>query len=324
MRCLFATTFALLLMALPVHAQPPEFPAAFKTREIATNGTMLHVRTGGQGPAVVLLHGYGETGDMWVPMAVDLARDHTVIVPDLRGPGLSARPPGGYDKKTQGADIAGVLDALKIERADLVTHDIGNMVGYAFAVQNPQRVTRFVLIDAQSQALGRGRKSSRTRSSGTSASVGPTWSGWSRGGSGSISTASGTSSRPIQRGSQKPRGPTMPSFTPSRAPCTPASPSSRRSTRTPSTTRPTGRQGQAVHAGAGDRRREVVRTDDGYGHAFRRERRDRGCGPRLRPLDHGGKSAGHACDDPRFPRVEAMSLGQVAALTRRRLRSPRW
>nr|WP_246800743.1 alpha/beta hydrolase [Mesorhizobium amorphae] len=141
-------------MALPVHAQPPEFPAAFKTREIATNGTMLHVRTGGQGPAVVLLHGYGETGDMWVPMAEDLARDHTVIVPDLRGLGLSARPPGGYDKKTQGADIAGVLDALKIERADLVAHDIGNMVGYAFAVQNPQRVTRLVLIDAPVPGIG--------------------------------------------------------------------------------------------------------------------------------------------------------------------------
>jgi pimeloyl-ACP methyl ester carboxylesterase len=151
---LFAATVALLLMALPVHAQPPEFPASFKTREIATNGTTLHVRTGGQGPAVVLLHGYGETGDMWAPMAADLARDHTVIVPDLRGLGLSAKPPGGYDKKSQGADIAGVLDALKIDRADLVAHDIGNMVGYAFAMQNPRRVTRFVLIDAPVPGIG--------------------------------------------------------------------------------------------------------------------------------------------------------------------------
>lgn len=154
MRSLFATTFALLLLALPAHAQPQAFPAAFKTREIATNGTTLHVRIGGQGPAVVLLHGYGETGDMWSPMAADLARDHTVVVPDLRGLGLSARPPGGYDKKTQGADIAGLLDALKIERTDLVAHDIGNMVGYAFAVQNPQRVARFVLIDAPIPGIG--------------------------------------------------------------------------------------------------------------------------------------------------------------------------
>ena len=57
---------------------------------------------------------------------------HTVIIPDLRGMGLSAPPAGGgYDKKTQGHDIAGVLDALKITQTDLVTHDIGNMVGYA-------------------------------------------------------------------------------------------------------------------------------------------------------------------------------------------------
>ena len=61
------------------------------------------MRVGGSGPAVVLLHGYGETGDMWAPMAVDLVRDHTVVVPDLRGMGLSAKPAGGFDKKTQAA-----------------------------------------------------------------------------------------------------------------------------------------------------------------------------------------------------------------------------
>jgi pimeloyl-ACP methyl ester carboxylesterase len=135
-------------------AQDLIFPANFRTQEIATNGTTLHTRIGGQGPAVVLLHGYGETGDMWVPLAVDLARDHTVIVPDLRGMGLSARPASGYDKKTQGADIAGLLDALKIDRAALVTHDIGNMVGYAFAAQYRDRVTRFVIIDAPLPGVG--------------------------------------------------------------------------------------------------------------------------------------------------------------------------
>lgn len=131
-----------------------EFPADFRTRDIATNGTTIHVRSGGAGPAVILLHGYGETGDMWVPMAADLARDHTVVVPDLRGMGLSSKPPGGFDKKTQAADVAGVLDELKIDRADLVTHDIGNMVGYAFAAQYPKRVTRFVLIDAPVPGVG--------------------------------------------------------------------------------------------------------------------------------------------------------------------------
>jgi pimeloyl-ACP methyl ester carboxylesterase len=65
-----------------------EFPPEFRTKDIATNGTTIHVRVGGSGPAVVLLHGYGETGDMWAPLAVDLARDHTVVVSDLRGWGF--------------------------------------------------------------------------------------------------------------------------------------------------------------------------------------------------------------------------------------------
>ena len=68
--------------------------------------------------------------------------------------GLTSRPEGGYDKKTQGHDIAGMLDALQIDRADLVTHDIGKMVGYAFAVQYPERVTRFVIMDAPLPGIG--------------------------------------------------------------------------------------------------------------------------------------------------------------------------
>jgi pimeloyl-ACP methyl ester carboxylesterase len=131
-----------------------DFPPEFRTKSITTNGAAIYVRTGGAGPAVVLLHGYGETGDMWAPMAVDLARDHTVVVPDLRGMGLSSKPAGGFDKKTQAGDVAGVLDELKIDRTDLVTHDIGNMVGYAFAAQYPDRVSRFVLIDAPLPGVG--------------------------------------------------------------------------------------------------------------------------------------------------------------------------
>ena len=130
------------------------FPSEFRTTNIATNGTSIYVRAGGTGPAVVLLHGYGETGDMWAPLAVDLARDHTVVVPDLRGMGLSSKPAGGFDKKTQAGDVAGVLDELKIDRADLVTHDIGNMVGYAFAALYPNRVPRFAVIDAPLPGVG--------------------------------------------------------------------------------------------------------------------------------------------------------------------------
>ena len=143
-----------LLVAVPASAQVQPFPTNFVTREIPTNGTTLHVRVGGSGPAVVLLHGYGETGDMWAPLAADLARDHTVIVPDLRGLGLSARPAGGYDKKMQGGDISGMLDSLHIGQVDLVTHDIGNMVGFAFAAENRNRVRRFVLMDAPIPGVG--------------------------------------------------------------------------------------------------------------------------------------------------------------------------
>src|SRR6202142_2794065 len=139
---------------MPANVKMQPFPAGFRTEDVQANGTTLYVRVGGQGPAVVLLHGYGETGDMWAPLATELAPDHTVVAPDLRGMGLSARPEGGYDKKTQGQDIAALLDVLGIERTDLVTHDIGNMVGYAFAAQYPGRVIRFVLMDAPLPGVG--------------------------------------------------------------------------------------------------------------------------------------------------------------------------
>ena len=139
---------------MPDTTEMQPFPAGFRTQDISTNGATLHVRIGGQGPAAILLHGYGETGDMWVPLAAELARDHTVVVPDLRGMGLSSRPQSGYDKKTQGHDVAGVLDTLTIDRADLITHDIGNMVGYAFAAQSKGRVARFVIMDAPLPGVG--------------------------------------------------------------------------------------------------------------------------------------------------------------------------
>jgi pimeloyl-ACP methyl ester carboxylesterase len=145
---------SLLLVSTSAAAAVPPYPAAFMTQEIATNGARIHVRVAGNGPAVLLLHGYGETGDMWSPLAAELVRDHKVIVPDLRGLGLSSKPAGGYDKKTQGEDVAGILDALKVSQADIVTHDIGNMVGFAFAMAHPDRVRRFVLIDAPVPGVG--------------------------------------------------------------------------------------------------------------------------------------------------------------------------
>ena len=100
-------TLALLVMffslsaAVRASAQKFAFPPGFRTAEIATNGTTVHVRVGGAGPAVLLIHGYGDTGDMWVPLAAKLMRDHMVIVPDLRGMGLSAVATEGFTKKNE-------------------------------------------------------------------------------------------------------------------------------------------------------------------------------------------------------------------------------
>jgi pimeloyl-ACP methyl ester carboxylesterase len=143
---------AFLIVATAFAVEP--FPSSFHSQEITTNGTTLHVRIGGQGPAVVMLHGFGDTGDMWAPAAAALVKNHMVVVPDLRGMGLSTHPERGYTKKNQAVDIAGVMDALKIASADLVTHDIGNMVGYALAAQYPTRITKWVVIDAPLPGIG--------------------------------------------------------------------------------------------------------------------------------------------------------------------------
>lgn len=145
-----ATGFAasLMLGALPAHAAITPFPAGFRSAQVASADATITVRVGGHGPAVVLIHGFGETGDMWSPLAAALAQDHTVIVPDLRGMGLSSHPAGGYDKRTQAGDIRAVLDSLGIDRADIVGHDIGVMVAYAYAARYPDKTSRLVVIDS--------------------------------------------------------------------------------------------------------------------------------------------------------------------------------
>jgi pimeloyl-ACP methyl ester carboxylesterase len=152
-RALLAT-LGLFALAAPVVAGVQPFPPGIHAQEIKTDGATIHVRVGGQGPAVIMLHGFGDTGDMWAPLAAALVPGHTIVIPDLRGMGLSSHPEGGYDKRTQARDIAQVLDALKIQNADLVTHDIGNMVGYAFAARYPDRVTRWVAMDAPLPGIG--------------------------------------------------------------------------------------------------------------------------------------------------------------------------
>jgi len=154
MRRYTVAVVAVAAIATRAFAAIEPLPPSFHMRMVETNGTSLYVRVGGSGPAVVLLHGFGDTGDMWAPLAAVLVKDHAVIVPDLRGMGLSAHPDKGYTKKNQALDIVGVMDTLKVQKADLVTHDIGNMVGYALAAQYPARIARWVVIDAPLPGIG--------------------------------------------------------------------------------------------------------------------------------------------------------------------------
>ncbi len=130
-------------------AAGPSFPPGFASRSISTpDGAQIYVRVGGAGPAVVLIHGFGDTGEMWGPLAKELAKTHTVIVPDLRGMGQSSKPAGGYDKKSQAADIRYVMTTLGQDHSAVVGHDIGTMVAYAYAARYPDKVDKLVVMDA--------------------------------------------------------------------------------------------------------------------------------------------------------------------------------
>jgi pimeloyl-ACP methyl ester carboxylesterase len=128
---------------------PPSLPSSFQGKTIrCPEGAEIFVRFAGSGPVAVLLHGYAENSDSWAPLAADLMKDHTVVVPDLRGIGRSSKPAGGYDKKTQAGDVRAVVTALGHDKTAVVAHDIGNMVAYAYAAIYPDKVERLVVMDA--------------------------------------------------------------------------------------------------------------------------------------------------------------------------------
>jgi len=147
-RFAFGLAASLTLGAQSAFAGPTPFPNDFRSSQVVNGDATIYVRVGGHGPAVVLIHGFGETGDMWSLMAAKLAKDHTVVVPDLRGMGLSSHPATGYDKWTQAGDIRAVLAKLGIGRADIVGHDIGVMVAYAYAARYQSDTSRLVVIDS--------------------------------------------------------------------------------------------------------------------------------------------------------------------------------
>jgi len=114
----------------------------------------LHYLAAGAGDPVILLHGYAETSHMWLPLIAELAATHTVIAPDLRGAGQSSKPAGGYTKAEMAADIHALARSLGYERVQIVGHDIGLMVAYAYAAQYPSEVQRIALMDAFLPGVG--------------------------------------------------------------------------------------------------------------------------------------------------------------------------
>jgi pimeloyl-ACP methyl ester carboxylesterase len=117
-------------------------------------GVKLHYLIAGKGEPIVLLHGYAETGHMWLPLMAELAKTHTVIAPDLRGAGSSAAPDDGYTKAAMARDIHGLVTQLGLNQVAVVGHDIGLMVAYAYAAQYPAQVKRIVLMDAFLPGVG--------------------------------------------------------------------------------------------------------------------------------------------------------------------------
>src|SRR5882757_934316 len=109
----------------PRHSSRPRATDMIDRRYAEVNGTKLHYLVAGNGDPVFLLHGYAQTSHMWRPLIAELAQSHTVIAPDLRGFGESAKPQGGYDKKTMAQDVHALATSLGYKNIGIAGHDIG-------------------------------------------------------------------------------------------------------------------------------------------------------------------------------------------------------
>ncbi len=149
------TTTTPAALAAPVPNSPVDDLDGFTHRFVDVDGTRLHVVIGGSGPAVVLLHGWPYTWRVWRPVLVGLAATgRTVIVPDLRGTGDSAKPASGYTKVEVAEDVHQLVRWFGFERADVVGMDIGSMVAFAYATSHPEEVGHLVLSESVLPGFG--------------------------------------------------------------------------------------------------------------------------------------------------------------------------
>ena len=134
---------------------PDKFGNPGESRNAEVNGVRIHYLKAGTGDsALVMIHGFGDTSRMWIPLFDELGKDYTIIAPDLRGLGDSSRPATGYDKKTLAVDIHELVKSLGYTRIDLIGHDIGLMVAYAYAAQYPNEVRKLALLEAPIPGIG--------------------------------------------------------------------------------------------------------------------------------------------------------------------------
>ena len=127
---------------------PEGFVSAFSSRFVDVGQVRLHAVTGGDGPPVLLVHGWPEHWYAWRLVMPELARQFNVVAVDQRGMGLSDKPDDGYDTATLADDLVGLMDALGHERFAVVGHDTGMIVSYALAADHPDRVERLVVIES--------------------------------------------------------------------------------------------------------------------------------------------------------------------------------
>jgi pimeloyl-ACP methyl ester carboxylesterase len=119
----------------------------FSHNTASVNGIQLHYVIGGQGDPVVLLHGWPETWYAWHKVMPALAKNYTVIAPDLRGLGDSSKPTTGYDGKTVAEDIHQLVTKLGFDTIFLVGHDIGTQIAYSYAAAHPTEVEKLAVMD---------------------------------------------------------------------------------------------------------------------------------------------------------------------------------
>jgi pimeloyl-ACP methyl ester carboxylesterase len=126
---------------------PEGFAATFTSRYIDAGGLVQHVVIGGEGPPLLLVHGWPQTWYAWRLVMPALARDFSVIAADQRGTGLSGKPEDGYDTGTLAGDLAALMDALGHRRFAVAGHDTGMWIGYALAADHPGRVARLAVAE---------------------------------------------------------------------------------------------------------------------------------------------------------------------------------